>query len=846
MALLERHTQLAELEAARRDAAAGRGSLVLVTGEAGVGKTALVEEFAEHLDTSVLWGLCDDLMTPRPLGPFRDMFADLDSRIDPDTFLDTVLEGLNGAREPTVAVVEDAHWADQASLDTIRFLGRRIGRMRALLIVTYRADEVSADHPLRSAVGAVPSADIRRVRLAVLSEDAVATLARNSGHDAARLYALTGGNPFYVTESLADPGSSVPLPVQDAVVARVGRLGDVARSCAELVSAVPGAAESWLLDACGVASGLDEAVRCGVLRLDRGVVTFSHELVRRAVEQRLSEAARENVNGRVLDALAVRGADPARMTHHAVRARRVEAVVQYAPRAAQRAAAVGADLEAFEHYMLALDHAEAYTAEELMELLEAGARSGYMSARFDEAYLPAARAIELCQSSGGQPVRLGRLLCLLSEIEWSRGRGLGAHSAVDQAVAALEGEPTGTEQLVNAYSMKSKLSMLDIRPESAIAWGEKAIALAKGHGSEPPADLLVTIGSARLQRSGDKAEILADALRIALERPDHRAAARAYINLADELTFHMRYDDARLYIEDGLAFLDRHDLLAAIHHLRAVRARWHLDQGRWSEAERDAKQATGLDNTSRALAELVVGLSRTRRGESSAAATLEHVARRADTSAEAQLLVPVSLARAELAWLAGDHAGVMTALKPRLDTILDSGMSRWLGEAALWQHRVGYLDATPDDAAAPYALQIAGRHRQAAACWAELGLRYHAADALAEAYEPELLLEALAMLDRLGAAPRAAMVRHRLTELGVGSVPRGPHEATRASPAGLTRRQTEVLRLLAYSLTYRAIADRLHISIKTVDHHVTAIRTKLGVGSRQEAVAVGHRIGILP
>jgi DNA-binding CsgD family transcriptional regulator len=845
MALLERHAELAELEVARRDAARGRGSLVLVTGEAGVGKTALVEEFAKHLDTRVLWGLCDDLMTPRPLGPFRDMFAHLDSRIDPETFLDTVLEGMNGGREPTVAVVEDAHWADQATLDTIRFVGRRIGRMRALLVVTYRADEVPVGHPLRVALGAVPSADIRRVRLAALSEDAVATLARNSGVDAARLYALTGGNPFYVTESLADPSSSVPLSVQDAVVARVGRLGDLARSCAELVSAVPGAAESWLLDACGVASGLDEAVRRGVLRLGPGVVTFSHELVRRAVEQRLSEAARENINGRILDALAVREADPARMTHHAVRAKRVEAVVQYAPRAAQRAAAVGADLEAFEHYMLALDHAEASWAEELMELLEAAARTGYLAARFDEAYLPAARAVELCRSSG-DPVRMGRLLCLLSEIEWSRGRGVGAHLAVDEAVAALEGQPTGTEQLVTAYSMKAKLTMLDIRPEVAIAWGEKAIAVAERHGSEPPADLLVTIGSARLQRSADDAAILADALRIALERRDHRSASRAYINLADELTFHMRYDDARPYIEDGLAFLERHDQLAAIHHLKAVRARWHLDQGRWYEAERDAAHAAGLDNTSRALAMLAVGLSRTRRGDSSAAATLEHVARCADASAEAQLLVPVALARAELAWLAGDHAGVMAALKPRLDTILDSGMSRWLGEAALWQHRVGQFGTTPDGAAGPNALLIAGRHRQAAACWAELGLPYHEADALAEAREPEVLLEALAKLDRLGAAPRAAMVRRRLTELGVGSVPRGPHEATRASPAGLTRRQTEVLRLLADSLTYRAISDRLHISIKTVDHHVSAIRTKLGVGSRQEAVDAARRIGILP
>ena len=845
MVLLERHTQLAELAAAQQDAATARGSLVLVSGEAGVGKTVLVQRFAGQSDARVLWGLCDDLVTPRPLGPFRDMFAHLNGWPDLAAFLDAVLEDVAGHPHPTVAVVEDAHWADRATLDAIRFLGRRISRMRVLLVVTYRDDEVPADHPLRLTLGAVPSADTRRVRLAPLSEAAVATMARGSRVDVKKLYELTGGNPFYVSESLADPELSVPLPVQDAVMARVGRLGELGRASAELVSTVPGAAELWLLDACEVSDGLDEAVRLGVLRPGRDVVTFSHELVRRAVQQSLTETRREHINGLILDVLAARDADPARLTHHAVQARRAAAVIRYAPLAAQRAAAMGADREAFEHYRRALEHAERYPTHELLDLLDTTARSGYRSARIDDAYPPATRAVLLCRAAGDQ-VRLGRSLCLLSEIEWCRGNGSGAQAAADEAVAVLEGVSAGTEQLVIAFTLQAKLAMLDHRPDATIAWGERAFALVgQRKGAAPPADLLVTVGCARVQRSPDDSEMLVDALRTALDRHDVSAASRAYVNLADERTLHMRYGDALRFIEEGLAYLETHDELAAIDHLLAVRARWHFDQGRWSEAERDAAQTTDAGAPSRTMAELVIGLIQARRGDPSAAATLDNVARRAEAAGEAQQIVPVALARAELAWLAGDQAGVTAALRPVLTIASRSGCSRWIGEAALWQHRVGSLDGTPDDVAEPYALQVAGHWREAAAAWAALGRPYDQADALADAPVPEPLLEALTILDRHGAMPRAAMVRRRLTELGVGSVPRGPRAPTRASPAGLTPRQTEVLTLLADKLTYRDIASLLHVSIKTVDHHVSAIRHKLGAGTRDAAVVAARRLGIL-
>ena len=826
MALLERHSQLAALAAAERDAACGQGSLVLVTGEAGAGKTVLLRRFAEESSARFAWGMCDELVTPRPLGPFRDMFARNSGQLEAGGFFDVLLDELSAIPHPVVAVVEDAHWADRATLDAIRFIGRRINRIHAILVVTCRADEVPADHPLRLAIGAVPATDVRRVPVGPLSRQAVTSLAAGTGVDAEKLYQLTGGNPFYVTESLADPEVTVPLSVQDAVMARVGRLGSTARACAEVAAAVPGAADIALLDACRVIDGLDEAVRLGVLRIDGESVVFSHELVRRSVEASLAEARRHEVNGQVLDALAERGADPARLAHHAVRAGRVAAVVQYAPIAAQRASSMCAHLEAFQHYQQALMHADRYPIARLLELLDEATYAGSVSGHYEAVHKYVTRAVELNRASG-DPARLSRSLRELANVDWHIGQGPSAQAAADEAVEVLNGGDYN-EQLAHSYSLQARLAMLDHRTDEAVSWGEKAVTLFEQDGLTVPADLLVTIGSARIQHDPYDTDTLVAALHVAIDRGDVHAVERAYINLGDELTLHMRYAEAKPYLDDGLAYVEQRDALVAVDHLQAARARWYLDRGMWSEAKLDAESAAGADGPSTTIARLVLALIETRHGDPCAAASIADLSRRARASAEAQFVIPAALAEAEFNWLRGDDEGVAKALDPVLPAIWRSGMGRIVGEAALWLHRIGRLDAIPPGAAEPYALQVAGEWRKAASAWTELGRPYEAADALADAFEPESLLAALAILNRMNAEPRAAMVRRRLAELGVDSVPRGPRAATRSNPAGLTARQVEVLRLLGDDLTYRSIAARLHVSVKTVDHHVTAIRSKLG------------------
>jgi DNA-binding NarL/FixJ family response regulator len=148
--------------------------------------------------------------------------------------------------------------------------------------------------------------------------------------------------------------------------------------------------------------------------------------------------------------------------------------------------------------------------------------------------------------------------------------------------------------------------------------------------------------------------------------------------------------------------------------------------------------------------------------------------------------------------------------------------------------------------ATPFALQIAGDWAGAAARWEELGCPYEAARALADGDDEAALRRALAIFEELGARPMAQNVARRLRERGVQAIPRGPRPTTRANAAGLTRREAEILGLLAGDLRNAEIATRLSVSPKTVEHHISAILAKLDARTRTEAVRAAARLELLP
>jgi len=413
--LLERAWLLEELDGVLAATATG-GRVVLVAGEAGIGKSALVRRFTERrsADARFLLGTCDPLLTPRALGPLHDIARQTGGRLagllasggPREAVFAAFLDELDQGRRPRVVVVEDAHWADEATLDLLVFLGRRMERTRALLLVTYRDDELGVDHPLRAVVGRLAPETVRHLRLPPLSGAAVAELARRAGRPAAGLRSLTGGNPLLVTEVLA-AGDGVPLTVRELVLARFGGLPADAQEVVRLVAVVPTRAELWLVEEAArpAPSAVEVGVSAGLLVVGEEAVGFRHELLRQAVEGSLSALGRRELNRRVLEVLARstgRQVDVARLVHHAREAGDTEAVLRYAPEAARQAAAVAAHREAVGHYRAVLAHADRVPAPARAELLEGYSVEAYLSGLSTEA-VSARQAAGVCHVIGVAP-----------------------------------------------------------------------------------------------------------------------------------------------------------------------------------------------------------------------------------------------------------------------------------------------------------------------------------------------------------------------------------------------------------------------------------------------------------
>jgi ATP/maltotriose-dependent transcriptional regulator MalT len=862
MDLLERAGPLEELSGALAATAAG-GRVALVAGEAGLGKSALVRRFAERhaADARFLLGACDPLLTPRALGPLHDVARQTGGRLAAllaagsprEQLFAALLDELDQGDRPRVLVVEDAHWADEATLDLLVFLGRRIERTRALLVVTYRDDEVAAGHPLAAAAGRLPPEAVRRLRLEPLSGAAVAELARRAGRPATGLRALTGGNPLLVTEVLAATDAGVPLTVRDLVLARLAGLPADAGEVVRLVAVVPTRAELWLLEAAlGPSPAAVEAgVAGGLLVLDQEAAGFRHELLRRAVEDALSPLTRRELNRRVLEALAgapERRVDLARLVHHAREAGDTDAVLRYGPEAARKAAAVAAHREAVGHYRAVLAHAELIPAAARAELLEAYSVEAYLSGLSGEAVTARQAAVTL-REAAGDPERLGESLRWLSRLLWWDGNRPEAEVAAARAVAVLEPLPPG-HQLAMAYSNQSQLDMLAQRSEAAMGWAGKAIELARRlDDQETLAHALTNIGSARLQ-AGDqtgRAE-LEEAFRVAVAAGLDDHAARAVGNLATISAEVRDYRHAGQDLDRALAFVQAHELVGWVLHVLGHRARVRLDQGDWAGAERDVLAALAEPAEGGRVVDALVplGLLQARRGDPEAAATLQEATERAFATSELQWIAPVAAARAEHAWLHDDQPRVVEEAAGVLELAVAAGHPWFAGELACWLRLAGAPVRTPPVLARPHRLLLAGDWRAAAGAWEETGCSYQQALALAYGGQDDALLEALALLDGLGARQTAQRLRRQLRRRGHLRIPRGPTRATAANPAGLTSRQVEVLGLLAEGLTDAEIAARLSLSAKTVGHHVSALLAKLGVGTRGQAVAAAGRLGLLP
>ncbi|MEZ5833866.1 MAG: AAA family ATPase [Dongiaceae bacterium] len=858
--LLERDHFLEELDAALRDAKAGRGTVALVYGEAGIGKTSVVERFVElrRQSARVMWGRCDPLFTPDPLGPLHDMAMhlpeewrrQLQAGANRPALFSGLAQALRKAGEPFILVIEDVHWADAATLDLLKYVGRRVQDLRALVILTYRDDEVDHAHPLWSVLGNLPARTVRRLHLPPLSEAAVATLAGRASAQAKAIHELSGGNPFFVVELLAHPEGSLPATIRQATLARSAHASAPARAVLDFCALVPGRTERWLLETALHPShaSLDEAARTGLLVVENEAVHFRHELARRALEDALPAGQAEATHGVVLAALLARETDSvqlSRIVHHAARARDAATVIRYAQAAARHAASLGAHREAAAHYATAIAFTEPDDVDGRATLLEKRAHECHLIGQIDPAIAARREALALRRSQHNRALE-GENLQWLSRLHWYLGARAEATALSDDSIRILTGLPPGPE-LALAYSNRSTLLMLEQENAEAIAWGNRALELAEALSlTEVKTYTLNTVGCAELHDGMEKGwATLERSLDLAQAHDMEGNVARAYTNLAWHAVAVRDYRRGAQYLEPGLAYAIERELDSWTFYMLGVRARAYLDQGRWSDAANDAESVLRSTHAPvmRLFPLVVLGLVRVRRGDPGGEELIDQAAELARPTGEITRIGPVALATAEAAWLRGRLPDVRQATRDAYELALHRRDVYLTGELAYWLWRAGDSPLGDAPAATPFDLQIKGEWQAAAAEWERISCPYEEALALADG-DAFARLKALKILDQLGAAPAAAIIRRGLRAEGVRGVPRGVRPATRRNEAGLTAREMTILELLSEGLSNRDIGGRLGISAKTVDHHVSAVLGKLGVGSRGEAAAEARTRGL--
>lgn len=865
MELIERDGFLDLLRARFATLATGEGHCVLVSGEAGIGKTSLVRAFSrEKKDDCILYqGTCDALFTPRPLAPLHDVLWQM-QRHTPDVHEDPAdraglfnqfFRNISVEKGPVLIVFEDIHWADEATLDFIKFFARRITHIPCLFILTYRENEIHSGHPLRNVLGQLPPDSFTRMTLLPFSRQAVEKMAVERGYRGEDVYSISGGNPFYVSEILARYSPGIPDNIKDSILTIYNMIDERTKQVWNILSVLPTGIEIKYLEklapsyATAIANCLDKKI----LIPQGGLLSFKHELYRRTIESSLSPFVRVELNKRILDLFREsfeQNQELERIIHHAKNANEYDLVVHYAPLAARQASSVGAHIEASKLYLSAIEYYQGHEADLLIRLYEAYAYECYLTNRVKEAVIYQGKSL-LLRKEKKDNEQTGDCMRFLSRLWWFHGNRKQADNYAGQAIDILKDQPASRAKAM-ALSNMAQLKMLADRPDECVFWGEQAIDMARELGEEEIlSHAMNNVGTSlvmapKTQQKG--IDLQQQSLDIAIRNDYQEHVARAYTNQVSCSVKRKDYAFAQTALQAGIQYCEERDLDSWKDYMLSVEARLKLETGYWEEADGIAHHLLKDGDQPPIIAITVLVIAATigmRRGDNTDVLSLLSEARdKALATQELQRIIPVLVALLEYEWLTGKTVVQKTDLDQAIGMVAQMGHVYENSTFAFWLLKARQQPITLRDRYEGY--QASGRKEalKAATWWKQLGCPYEQALMLWEGTEPDKK-EAIAIVHELGAEATYEKMKQEMKEAGIKNIPRGIRKSTQSNVAHLTEREMGVLFLLQEGMANKEIAEKLFVSAKTVDHHISSILFKLDVNSRVKAVQEALRMGIL-